>query len=152
MNKKKLAITVGVFDCFHEGHARLLRRIFEEYADEVAVIVHDDLSTYQNKGRFTVQLLEQRLENLKTALILLCKEDATKKRTFKIYKTGATDPSMPIGMITANQNKNEVCFVRGDDWADFPGRRTVEELGIEINLIPYTKGVSTTLIREQIQK
>ena len=42
-------------------------------------------------------------------------------------------------------------YCHGDDWERLrEGHDTLERLGIEWKLIPYTAGVSTTLLRERM--
>lgn len=137
--KKPVAFTVGVFDCLHEGHTNLLTKMREQ-ADKVVVILHDDLSTFQNKGRIPVQTWAHRRRNL--LLTGLADEVLTTKEA---------DPSGDILTFYATkQEAKESVYMRGDDWPDFPGRQTVEELNIPIELVAYTDGVSTTLIREEL--
>jgi cytidyltransferase-like protein len=138
--KKKFAITVGVFDCLHEGHVNLLRNM-REAADESIVIIHDDLSTFENKGRFPVQTNKHRIQNLrKSGLVddILCVDLADPSESLKI----ALSCFIP---------SSGVVYMRGDDWADFPGRKAVLDQGVEIRLIPYTEGVSTTQIRNDLK-
>jgi glycerol-3-phosphate cytidylyltransferase-like family protein len=42
-------------------------------------------------------------------------------------------------------------MTHGDDWTELrEGHETLERLGIEWRLIPYTPGISTTLLREAV--
>ena len=142
---KKYAITVGVFDCLHEGHVNLFKRMCE-LGEHVVVIVHDDQSTFQNKGRFPVQKWEHRMENLQACGLV-----------DEIRRVANADPSNAIGLLLAVCEESErtkaddFVYVRGDDWQNFPGRKTIEDAGVEIVLIPYTEGVSTSQIRSDIQ-
>jgi hypothetical protein len=46
--------------------------------------------------------------------------------------------------------KNEtVLYIRGDDMADFPSRHVVEEL-MPVKFLPYTNGISSTKLREEL--
>jgi glycerol-3-phosphate cytidylyltransferase len=141
---KKYAMTVGVFDCLHEGHVNLFKRM-REVAERVVVIVHDDRSTFENKGRFPVQRLGHRVENLQACGLV-----------DEVRTVSSADPSTAIALVLAlveeDKKKAEDClFVRGDDWKDFPGKKVVEDMGIEIEFVPYTQGVSTSQIRNDIQ-
>lgn len=131
------AITVGVFDMFHEGHANLLTRM-NELADEVTVFVHDCKSTYRNKGRFPVQELNHRMINIKST-----------KLAGKVVPVFDPDPGYAIFHQFRSESGSMV-YVRGDDWPDFPGKNVVEDLGMDIKLIPYTEGISSTKIRSQL--
>jgi bifunctional ADP-heptose synthase (sugar kinase/adenylyltransferase) len=42
-------------------------------------------------------------------------------------------------------------MTHGDDWERLrEGQETLERLGIEWQLVPYTPGISTTLLREEV--
>lgn len=142
---KYFAVTVGVFDCLHEGHINLFKKM-KELGKEIVVLVHSDVSTFENKGRFPVQKLSHRCDNLYACEYVDTVLCVTRK-----------DPTSMLAQVfskiedeTLNRSEDYV-FVRGDDWSDFPGRKIVEDKGVEIVLIPYTKGVSTSQIREDLR-
>lgn len=161
----KIVFTAAVMDCLHEGHVNLLNRMrVEAGADgKVAVILHDDKSTFENKKRFPVQSLRQRSKNL-----------ADSGLVNKIYLTEKADPSFDmVEFIKENQENYkpaeivlqkigvepetvysplEFVYMRGDDWQDFPGRKVIEAFNIPIKFVAYTPGVSTTQIREDLKK
>jgi cytidyltransferase-like protein len=130
------AITVGCFDLLHEGHANLFDRM-REYGEPV-VLVHDDRSIWQNKGRMPAQPLPLRVRNLTLAGI----------PSHAIYRVPTADPSRSIRRV-AGLLDGGIVYVRGDDWPEFPGRSEVEALGIPIKLIPYTDGVSSSTLRSK---
>lgn len=134
-----IGMTVGVFDCFHQGHANLLRQLRMK-TDRVLVIIHDDQSTFQNKNRFTVQPLEQRLINLWRSGFV-----------DEVYPLFAADPTGLIEKCVIAHHSDSFIYMRGDDWGDFPGRTWLERHEIPIILLPYTEGVSTTAIRQEIR-
>lgn len=139
--KKKIAITAAVFDCLHEGHINLLK-FMREQAETTRVFLHDDKSTFKNKGRFTVQELRHRGKNLlDSGLVdrLVWVFDQSPGRDIKEWFQSQDVPAQ------------EIVYIRGDDWSDFPGRDVVESLGIEIRFIGYTEGVSTTQIRKDLK-
>lgn len=132
-------------DMFHEGHKNLIDKM-KERAREVIVILHDDYSTFENKGRFPVQDEQHRIENLHYFI---------KKRN--LYLTFKKDPSCEIMYVIREKmkaNKDKSCsfvYMRGDDWADFPGRELVENLKIPIEFVKYTDGMSSSIRRDQIK-
>lgn len=136
---KKIAITAAVFDCLHEGHVNLLETM-GYHGKEVVVILHDDKSTFKNKKRFPVQKLQHRLENLYASGL-----------ADQVIPTFETNPGNDLKEALQGYDPKEVVYIRGDDWKDFPGREVIEELGIEIIFEKYTKGVSTTQIRKELQ-
>lgn len=144
MEKKKVAITTGVFDCFHEGHANLLRAM-KERADHIVIFIHDDLSTYTNKRRFPIQNVEHRSRNIRSIAGSMA----------LIMPVFSANPGTEIATYilghfqTAERIKHELVYMRGDDWPNFPGRPELEKIGVPIELIKYTEGVSTTQIRAE---
>lgn len=124
-------ITVGVFDLLHEGHVNLLREMREMAQDgSVLVGLHSGRSTFLNKGRFPVQRTSHREHNLKmTGLV------------DRVFIVRDCDPGHRLRTELAH---GEWTYLRGDDWPDFPGRDVIEEHGIPIVLVPYTKGTSST--------
>ncbi len=134
----QFSMTCGVFDCLHQGHINLFKAM-KKQSDAIAVVLHDDLSTFKNKGRFPVQSFEQRWHNLKLSGYV-----------DEIFSTHAADPSVAISNAIALFKP--VAYVRGDDWPDFPGRATIEAALIPIHLVPYTEDISTTKIRGELKR
>ena len=134
-------VTVGCFDLLHEGHINLFNKMSEKIGWEgynnpyFHVILHDDYSIFQNKGRFPVQNTGHRKYNLEQLGI------------FPIV-TSDKDPSETIKTLV--EKIGNCMFMRGDDWQDFPGKKMLEELNIPIDFIGYTKEVSSTLIRKDL--
>jgi cytidyltransferase-like protein len=126
-------------DMLHEGHINLLTHM-RSRAKRVIVILHDDYSTWQNKKRFPVQSIHHRRMNLtltKLADIIITCEKA--------------DPSDAFEKILTDIGKKSAIYIRGEDWPMFPGRPVIERHKIPIELIPYTQGVSSTMIRNTLQ-
>lgn len=135
----KAAITVGVFDMLHEGHINLLNTMRLE-AETIYVIVHDDHSTFLNKGKFPVQELGHRVRNLERARV------AT-----EVVSCTNPDPSPVLEKaVVAMQSMGPVLYMRGDDWVEFPGKDVLAEHNITIKYIPYTKGVSSSQRRDEL--
>ena len=133
------AVTVGVFDMLHEGHTNLLKEM-QTRAEHVYVIIHDDYSTFLNKGRFPVQGLSHRTQNLEHLRI------AT-----EVISCSTSNPSSVLGrVVVALQGLGSVVYIRGDDWEDFPGRSLLEHYNTPIELIPYTTGISSSQRRDEL--
>lgn len=155
--KPRLVFTAAVFDMLHHGHTNLLRTM-RTHADDalpvttpefrpsgqVLVILHDDLSTWRNKGRFPVQSFEHRKANLQlTQLVDL------------VWQTKEQQPAAEFAnVIRMFGKKYDLLFMRGDadDWPDghFPARQVLVDAGVEIRLIGRTPGISSTAIRDQL--
>lgn len=138
-NKYKVAITVGCFDMLHQGHVNLFKKM-QDIAENIIVLVHDDRSIYENKGRFPVQGGEQRVVNV---LRLAGLEGIP---IHGVERVSSKDPSFKLELIIENMpfEKERAIYVRGADWVEFPGMKKLEELGIPIRFVPYTEGVSSS--------
>ena len=124
-------LTVGVFDMLHEGHAKLFERMAEKGTP--VVLVHDDRSVFDLKKRFPVQTLSQRMRNIiDTGLVA----------QGDVYDLRSVDPSEWLRWIVTV--RKGCTFMRGDDMPEFPGHRTLRELGIPVELVPYSKGISSS--------
>lgn len=131
-----VALTVGVFDVWHRGHQDLADYM-AELADIRIAIIHDGISTFKNKGHVPMQSIASRAYFARTI------------GGFEVFGTKYADPSIRIvhvRNICLRRGLTKACFVRGDDWQDFPGRKIVESLGIDILFKRYTEGVSSTEI------
>jgi glycerol-3-phosphate cytidylyltransferase len=142
----KIVMTCGVFDCFHEGHKNLIKKLYE-LGDKPIICLHDDKSTYQNKRRFPIQPYNLRRDNLEIALDSI---NPNYYIRYEIIEIRDSDPSGTFKILCPKIKEHEPIFVRGDDWIDFPGKRILQELGIPIEYIPYTKGCSTTQLRDEL--
>lgn len=142
--KKKIGLTIGVFDMLHEGHVSLFEAMKAEGADCIHVILHDDVSTFQNKRRFPVQNTEHREKNLELS-----------GHVCDSIVTYDADPSELISYAVNSIRSMhgfdcEIFFMRGDDWKDCPGREVIEEAGIPIKFKPYHEGISSTKRRKEL--
>lgn len=143
--KKPIIFTVGCFDTLHEGHVNLLEKMREEiginsYSNpNFYVLIHDDASIYKNKKRFPVQTLAHRMHNL----------DALGVN--HIIEVHHSDPTPDIKKFVESLPNNMFIYMRGDDWQDFPGKKYIESMHIPIKYISYTKGVSSTEIRNNLK-
>jgi rfaE bifunctional protein nucleotidyltransferase chain/domain len=130
MRMPRVVMASGVFDLLHRGHINLLWRA-KSLGDVLVVGVVSDAGTAAYKGRFPVEIFQQR----KLAVEQLGFVDVV------LYQQG-TDPSSLLERIRPD------ILVHGDDWAHLKeGQATVERLGIDWVLLPYTEGISTTELR-----
>ena len=126
--------TVGCFDLFHDGHVRLLQRM-RQYGREVIVGVHDSRSIHKLKKRVPVDGTETRMLNVK-------------QYADQVYCVSGTDPSNFVKCAVHLRENETALYVRGDDMAEFPSRKVVEEL-MPVKFLPYTEGVSSTQLRKE---
>jgi len=127
--------TIGCFDLFHEGHRLLLQRM-RQFGREVIVGVHDSRSIHKLKSRVPVDGTETRMINVK-------------RYADQVYCVSGTDPSTFVTCIVYLRENETALYVRGDDMADFPSRHVVEEL-MPVKFLPYTNGVSSTQLRQEL--
>lgn len=124
----------GTFDCFHSGHINLLKEA--KKMGEVVVSVNTDAFAERYKRRPLMPLFE-RIKVL----------EACKYVDRVMVNTGNEDSRVAI------LNSGADVILHGDDWTGESLMKQLgvtpewlEEHGIEMRYIPYTKGISTTEI------
>lgn len=138
----RVVFTAAVMDLCHRGHLNLLNAMRQEAGIDgrVIVILHDDKSIYETKGRIPLQNFEQRKQNL---LITGLVDEV-------ILTTDYRHLAKMIEYVVEVNKGNEFLFMRGDDWQEFPARTTLEVMEIPIKFIKYTEGVTSTLLRKEL--
>lgn len=142
MNKKyKVGYTCGVFDLFHVGHLNLLER-GEEMCDILIVGVCDDRYVTEIKKKQPVYPESQRVRILNALKVVDRAELVT------IAETNDK-------ILALKRFKFDVLF-SGDDWKGseryLMTERQFAEYGASIEYLPYTKGISTTDIKNKMKK
>lgn len=133
----KVGFIAGVWDLLHEGHLAILRAIRAE-VDRLVVIIHDDESCFKIKDKVPIQDLDHRVRSLEISGL-----------ADEIIVTRSTDPYKEFIQVVASYPNAE--YYRGDDLTkDFPGQWLLEERGVKIHFLPYTRGVSSTQIRRTL--
>lgn len=133
MNKPTIVMTSGVFSMLHRGHLNILWAS-KQLGDILVVGVISDRGTAAYKADFPVDSLQQRM----AALLRLGFVDV-------VVAQETTDPSPLVERFMPN------IFTHGDDWNELrQGQETLERLGVEWRLLPYTPDISTTLLRERL--
>lgn len=133
-----LGYTTGVFDFFHVGHVEILKRA-KSLCDKLIVGVSTDelVLEYKNKKPF-FSFYERCsiVESVKYVDIVVPQKSMNK---FEMWE----------------RLKFDLMFV-GDDWYSTEKWKKFEEqfnqVGVKIIYLPYTEGISSTLIREKITK
>ena len=142
MNKKyKVGYTCGVFDLFHVGHLNLLERC-KEMCDILIVGVCDDRYVTEIKKKQPVYPESQRVRILNALKVVDRAELVT------IAETNDK-------ILALKRFKFDVLF-SGDDWKGseryLMPERQFAEYGASIEYLPYTKGISTTDIKNKMKK
>lgn len=131
-----IGYTAGVFDMFHIGHLNILRRA-KERCDFLIVAVSTDELVQEYKHKTPVICYEERAEIVRAIRYVDKVVPQVNRDKFSAWET-------------YRFNK---MFV-GDDWKGSPLFDKVEEqfksVGVEIVYFPYTKGTSSTMLREAL--
>lgn len=134
----RIGYTTGVFDMFHVGHLNILRRA-KEQCDYLIVGVSTDELVKNYKNKTPIIPFEERkviLEAIKYVDKVVPQENRDKYSAYEKYEFN-------------------VMFV-GDDWKGNSLFEEVEkkfkEVGVEVVYFPYTKGTSSTILKEKLEK
>lgn len=125
-------LSIGVWDYLHRGHLNLLEKASE--LGDLIIAVKTSEGTKRLKGKEPIQSFEDRLRII---------------RSLKFVDSVIgidNDEDKLIELL----HPDIIC--RGDDWKDFPGKKTAKKLGIKIVYFKYTKNISTTLIRKKLNE
>ncbi len=138
---KRVLYTGGTFDLFHYGHVNFLKQC-KLLADEVVVSLNSDEFIERFKGKPPVLSYRERESSL-----LGCKYvDRV------VENIGGSDSKVSILQVKPN------IVAIGDDWAkkDYYSQMSFTQEWLDDNeivlvYIPYTKGVSSTAIKERVK-
>lgn len=129
----------GTFDLFHSGHVNLLRRA-KQHADIVVVALNTDEFNEQYKGKRPVMTLDERRAVL----------EACRYVDVVDVNTGGADSKPAI------LRHRPDFILHGDDWTGDSFLRQLgvtqeflDDNGIKLVYVPYTKGVSTTDLKRR---
>jgi cytidyltransferase-related domain len=139
MKKYKVGYTAGVFDLFHVGHLNLLERC-KAMCDVLIVGVCDDDYVVNVKHKKPVFNENERVRILNA---LKCVDRA------ELVDLKITEDKM----LALEKFHFDVLF-SGDDWKGSERYNKTEEqfskIGVSIEYLPYTKGISSTDIKNKI--
>lgn len=132
---------IGAFDLFHVGHLRFLSAARQQ-CEHLKVGVGSDRLLCKGKGRAPVCDQAQRIEILQG---LRCVDQAC------LFDVGLDDTEAATRWL-ANWPV-QIVFV-GSDWFESPRwqrlRPALGAIGIGCVVLPYTEGISTTLLRQKM--
>ena len=135
--KKVIGYTTGVYDMFHIGHLNLLRRARAQ-CDFLIVGVSTDELVKKEKNKNPVICMEERMEIIKE---LRCVDKVV--------------PQVNKNKLEAWEEYHFDKMFVGSDWQGTPQwdffEKQFEPLGVEIVYLPYTDGVSSTLLTEFVK-
>lgn len=138
MEKKIVGYTTGVFDMFHIGHLNILKRA-KEKCDYLIVGVSTDELCESYKHKKPVIPFEERKEIIESIRYVDQVVPQLNRDKFAVWEKYHFD----------------VMFV-GDDWKNSPLFNELEHkfasVGVKIVFFPYTKGTSSTLLRDKLEQ
>lgn len=141
MKKYKIGYTCGVFDLFHVGHLNLLEKCKNQCEYLIVGMCDDDY-----------------VRNIKHKEPIICEDDRLRilnalkcvDRAEKVNYTITDDK-----MLAWERFEFDVLF-SGDDWKGSERYLKTEEqfdkIGVKIEYLPYTQGVSTTEIKNKMSE
>ncbi len=136
MAKYKIGFTDGVFDMFHIGHLNMIRRA-KSYCDYLIVGVHSDEIVRSYKHRDPIIH-----ENDRREIIGAIRE---------VDQAVINDTRDKLALW--ERYHFDVVFI-GDDWKGTERwnnfEKILNEVGVSVEYLPYTQGISTTQIRQQL--
>ena len=142
-NKKKYKIgyTCGVFDLFHVGHLNLLENC-KKQCETLIVGVCTDEYVIKIKNKTPIFSQEERTR------IIEALDVVDKAEIVDIPKVNDKE-------LAQKYFKFDVLF-SGDDWKGteryIETEKQFEKIGVNIEYLPYTQGISTTLIKNSLNK
>ncbi|MBE6573857.1 MAG: glycerol-3-phosphate cytidylyltransferase [Ruminococcaceae bacterium] len=138
MKKHIVGYTTGVYDMFHIGHLNILRKA-KEQCDYLIVGVSSDELVQKDKNKKPVIPFSERIEivsAIKYVDKVVVQPDKNKLAAWERYHF-------------------DKMFV-GSDWKGTPQwdefEKIMTPLGVEIVYLPYTNGISSTLLTQKIQQ
>lgn len=135
--------TGGTFDLFHTGHANLLKKCKEIAGYGMVVVsLNTDEFIYEYKKKYPVCSFDERKEVLESC-----------KYVDKVIPNyGGADSKIAIDVVQPNY------IVIGSDWAkkDYYSQmgftqEWLDERGIGLVYVPYTKNISSTNIKGRLE-
>lgn len=138
MKKYKIGYTTGVFDLFHVGHLNILEKA-KEQCDYLIVGVSTDELVQNYKHKTPVIPFEQRIKIVEAI-----------KYVDKVV------PQVSLDKVIAYEKYKFNAIFHGDDWKNSDLYNKMEEElskhGVDIVYIKHTDGVSSTIIRDKMEK
>lgn len=139
--KYKIGYTCGVFDLFHVGHLNLLENC-KKQCEVLIVGVCTDEYVKKIKNKTPIFSQEERARIIQALNVV---DDAV-----------IVDIEEVNDKILAQKLFDFDVLFSGDDWKGteryMKTEKEFEEIGVAIEYLPYTKGISTTLIKESLNK
>lgn len=137
LKKYNVGYTTGVFDMFHIGHLNILRKAKEQCEYLIVGVTTDELVSYKNKKSIIPHNERMAIvEGIKYVDKVVPQKNMDKMEAWEKYNFDV----MFVGSDWKGSEK----------WNEF--EREFSKVGVEIVYFPYTKGTSSTQLREVLNK
>ena len=138
MKKYKVGYTTGVYDMFHIGHLNILKRAKEQCDFLIVGVSTDELvSDYKNKK--PVIPFKDRVAIVEA-----------------IKYVDQVVPQTTMNKMDAWETLHYDVMFHGSDWKNSEMYNKITEdlhrVGVDVVFLPYTQGISTTILAEKIGK
>ena len=138
MKKYRIGYTTGVYDMFHIGHLNIIKRA-KEMCDFLIVGVTTDELSFSRKGKYPIICEADRIAIVESI-----------KYVDKVVKQNDMDKIKAVKEL-----KVDAVFV-GSDWKGTPSWNKYEEEfakeGCDVVYLDHTDGISSTILRERLNK
>ena len=131
-------LVMGTFDLFHMGHLNLIRRAKDRCERLIVGVMSDEL-VFKYKNKYPVIPLEERMAILRAVRYV--------DEVFPVR-------GEYVSKVEEWHRRHYDCFFSGDDYADNDywkkEKAELAALGCAMEFFPYTKEVSSTMIRGKL--
>jgi glycerol-3-phosphate cytidylyltransferase len=133
----KVVYIQGAWDLLHIGHFNILYRA-SKIASRLIVGVDSDESIEKNKGHSPILSLSDRIKTLASCNFV---DEIIKSESMVID----VDLLIKHWVDILALDSDKICL-------ELPGRKEAQEAGIEVIYFPYTQSISSTMIRNILQR
>jgi len=123
---KKLAFTIGDFDCINQDHLHLIKEMRKVVMpdNEVVVVLMDDYASFVNTKKFPIQDFDRRANNLRFFI-----------KDIRGCYSESPEATFAAVLQHARQHELSPVFVAYDDNKEFKGRGFLRENKVPIRFI-----------------
>lgn len=136
--KYKIGYTTGVFDMFHIGHLNILRRAKEMCEHLIVGVTTDELS-FSRKNKLPIICEKDRMEIVAA-----------------IKYVDQVVPQSDMDKLTAVKKYGVDAVFVGSDWKGTPEwddyEKQFADVGCSVVYLDHTDGISSTILRERMNK
>jgi len=137
MSMYKKCFTSGVFDLLHFGHLKILKKC-KEISDIVIVGVQEDKDVFNSKRKYPILKCKERIKTLE--MLPFVNKCVSYKGSTQNIKT----------LTTIIKKVKPDLILQGNDWKpDKKIKTLLKNNNIKLILMPYTKSISTSIIKQR---